>query len=188
MYRVSNCRYHLKRSTFVSVSSASIQRYYTFAFKGVPDVQEWRNLVQIHVFKGVCAIIQGHCGPWNQRFSLTNLQVFDQNSTQEEVYQEAAEPLVDNMFEGMNGLLFAYGITNSGKTYTIQGGSDREGIIPRVLQDVFTRMEQNKQADRPTYHVLVSYLEIYNEKIYDLLQEGNKTRKGKFQPNKSNAF
>jgi hypothetical protein len=98
-------------------------------------------------------------------------QVFAPETTQHQVYSTVAAPLVHSLF-GQNGqigesaLLFAYGITNAGKTYTTMGNINSQsdwGIIPRALQDIFARMS-------PTTHQLsMSYLEIYNEQVYDLL-------------------
>jgi hypothetical protein len=67
-----------------------------------------------------------------------------------------ASPLVDKMIAGQNGLLFAYGITNSGKTYTIQGAPENEGIVPRMLMDLFGRLERQQAGDGTPYHVLVT--------------------------------
>jgi hypothetical protein len=60
------------------------------------------------------------------------------------------------MIAGQNGLLFAYGITNSGKTYTIQGVPEKEGIVPRMLMDLFGRLERQQAGDGAPYHVLVT--------------------------------
>lgn len=67
----------------------------------------------------------------------TFTRVFAPNTSQREVYTITTQPLVRRAFEGFNGLLFAYGITNSGKTYTITGTRDEPGILPRMLADVF---------------------------------------------------
>lgn len=70
--------------------------------------------------------------------------------------------------DGYNGTILAYGQTGSGKTYTITGGehySDR-GIIPRVLSTIFEAFEQRVNV---RYSCYISYLEIYNENVYDLL-------------------
>jgi len=70
---------------------------------------------------------------------------------------------------GLNGTIFAYGQTGAGKTYSIIGGDQvqksavKNGILPRTLEYVFSKFEQDKM------HVSVSFFEIYNEKIYDLL-------------------
>uniref|UniRef100_A0A1I7X2T3 Kinesin motor domain-containing protein n=1 Tax=Heterorhabditis bacteriophora TaxID=37862 RepID=A0A1I7X2T3_HETBA len=93
------------------------------------------------------------------------------NTTQEQVYQGAAYHIVQDVLSGYNGTVFAYGQTSSGKTHTMEGviGEDMalQGIIPRIVQDIFNHiytMDSDLQ-----FHIKVSYYEIYNEKIRDLL-------------------
>ncbi|CAM9618724.1 unnamed protein product, partial [Chrysoparadoxa australica] len=90
-------------------------------------------------------------------------EVFPSGSTQEHVYNTTAAPLVANLFNGVNGLLFAYGMTNAGKTFTTLGTAKQPGLLPRSLEDLFSRNPK---------HVTLSFLEIYNESIFDLLPEG----------------
>lgn len=78
--------------------------------------------------------------------------------------------------EGYNGTIFAYGQTGSGKTYTITGGTARyvdRGIIPRALSLIFSEIAQRSDY---TYTVHFSYLEIYNETGYDLLDPDHETK------------
>jgi hypothetical protein len=107
-------------------------------------------------------------------------QVFGPESTQQQVYNTVAAPLVSGLFPSSNGstgesaLLFAYGITNAGKTHTIMGSAKQKemrGIIPRALQDIFSHMQS-----RTGYSLNMSYMEIYNEGIYDLLPKKEKTK------------
>jgi hypothetical protein len=72
--------------------------------------------------------------------------------------------------EGYNACIFAYGQTGSGKSYTMMGtdGTDDEGIIPRLCHDLFTRIDQEK-SETKQFKVEASYMEIYNEKVRDLL-------------------
>lgn len=63
--------------------------------------------------------------------------VFDENSSQREVFDAIGFPLVEDLLQGKNGLMFAYGITNSGKTYTVTGEPDQAGILPRSLDVIF---------------------------------------------------
>lgn len=97
---------------------------------------------------------------------LTFSKVMGPDATQAEVYQATAAPLVEAMLEGQSGLLFAYGITNSGKTFTIQGKEGNEGIIPRVVTQLLTLVDKTNSS----FFVTVSFVEIYNEKIFDLLE------------------
>jgi hypothetical protein len=70
-------------------------------------------------------------------------RVFDPAATQAEFFKSTTLPLVQNLLQGENGLIFAYGVTNSGKTYTIQGGQGpgQGGILPRALNVIFTGLE-----------------------------------------------
>ncbi|VDM41969.1 unnamed protein product [Toxocara canis] len=97
-------------------------------------------------------------------------KVFKPNTTQEEVYMGAAYHIVQDVLSGYNGTVFAYGQTSSGKTHTMEGmfgDSEKQGIIPRIVQDIFNHI-YNMDADLE-FHIKVSYFEIYNEKIRDLL-------------------
>jgi hypothetical protein len=74
-------------------------------------------------------------------------KVFDDQSTQEEVYKMVAAPLVIDFLDGYNGTVFAYGQTGSGKTYTMSGGGpiwESRGIIPRVFTQLFSMIELRK--------------------------------------------
>lgn len=96
-------------------------------------------------------------------------KVFDQSSQQEEIFDNVAKPVIDNVLEGYNGTIFAYGQTGSGKTFTITGGAERyidRGIIPRMLSYIFEHFEKNSER---SFTAHISYLEIYNENGYDLL-------------------
>ena len=78
------------------------------------------------------------------KFTFTRM--FGPESSQEEVYVHAAKPLVDSFFAGQNGLIFAYGITASGKTYTMQGTSAQPGLIPRIVLDLFQKVMGGAEA------------------------------------------
>jgi kinesin family protein 20 len=107
-------------------------------------------------------------GETSAKFSFT--KVFPAATTQEEIFSAAAAPLVDSFYRGHNGLMFAYGITNSGKTYTMQGTDAQPGIIPRVICSLFKKLAENEDSQLfPKYSMNVSYLEIYNDRIFDLL-------------------
>lgn len=96
-------------------------------------------------------------------------EVFDMGVEQDEVFSIVAREAVDSALDGYNSTIFAYGQTGSGKTFTITGGAERyqdRGIIPRALQRVFTVM---KEQPNMQYRAYISYLEIYNEVGYDLL-------------------
>lgn len=157
-------------------------------------------------------------------------QVFDANSTQRACYSTVAEPLVENLIKGRNGLLFTYGVTGSGKTYTMTGNANDQGIMPRCLDALFKTISDyqtkkfifkpdrlngfeilseadamlERQADMAArfaksrrkdsdpevasrasaeasiisgleednmYAVFISYIEVYNNSVYDLLED-----------------
>uniref|UniRef100_A0A673LIB2 Kinesin-like protein kif7 n=1 Tax=Sinocyclocheilus rhinocerous TaxID=307959 RepID=A0A673LIB2_9TELE len=99
--------------------------------------------------------------------------VFEENSTQEDVYTECVQPLIDAFFHGFNATVFAYGQTGSGKTYTIGEANisafrdDEQGIIPRAVAEIFKLLDEN---DRIDFSVRVSYMEVYKEVFRDLLE------------------
>ncbi|KAI9032256.1 P-loop containing nucleoside triphosphate hydrolase protein [Hyaloraphidium curvatum] len=92
-----------------------------------------------------------------------------QGSDNEEAYARSVKNMIPYLMEGYHVTVFAYGQTASGKTYTMTGMDDQPGIIPQAVDDVFEyiRLQRN---DAKEYLVRVSYLEIYNEQIRDLLQ------------------
>ena len=95
--------------------------------------------------------------------------VLDRDTSQEDVFDQVAQPVIESVMSGFNGTIFAYGQTGSGKTYTLTGGSSayaERGIIPRTLSEVFRAIEADAEAE---HTVRVSYLEIYNESGFDLL-------------------
>ncbi|KAL8446981.1 hypothetical protein Emed_004738 [Eimeria media] len=96
-------------------------------------------------------------------------EIFDQDATQEEVFQSVALPVVDDVLRGINGTIFAYGQTGTGKTYTITGDSEAfemRGIIPRAIARVFETAASCSSAE---FTLAISYLEIYQDRGYDLL-------------------
>ncbi|KAH8551435.1 the motor domain of kinesin family member 22 [Umbelopsis sp. PMI_123] len=85
---------------------------------------------------------------------------------QAEIYEQDVQPMIDKVFSGVDSTIFAYGVTGSGKTHTMQGTEEEPGIIPRVAQYLFRRrLDYPKHAVR----IHVSYMEIYKELVYDLL-------------------
>ncbi|KAK2853485.1 hypothetical protein Q5P01_006146 [Channa striata] len=87
---------------------------------------------------------------------------------QEVVFQCLGESLLHNAFQGYNACIFAYGQTGSGKSYTMMGSGDQPGLIPRLCSALFDRT-QIEQREQESFTVEVSYMEIYNEKVRDLL-------------------
>ncbi|XP_039340252.1 kinesin-like protein KIF14 [Mauremys reevesii] len=102
-------------------------------------------------------------------FSFWSFDHCDPNfASQETIYKALAVPLLERAFEGYNTCLFAYGQTGSGKSYTMMGFGEELGIIPRFCEDLFTQIAQ-MDTQQNLYHLEMSYFEVYNEKIHDLL-------------------
>ncbi|KAM6969521.1 kinesin-like protein KIF6 [Tautogolabrus adspersus] len=96
-------------------------------------------------------------------------KVFDQAAKQEDIFENIVKPVADSVLAGYNGTIFAYGQTGSGKTFTITGGAEHyrdRGVIPRTLSYLFEHFSQDSSM---VYTTHISYLEIYNEMGYDLL-------------------
>ena len=101
------------------------------------------------------------------------LQVFDAASTQDTIFETVAQPIAERFIDGYNGTIFAYGQTGSGKTYTIEGSARRfnqRGLIPRVISFIYGTMEGRTEED---WHVEVSFMEVYQDTGYDLLNPGS---------------
>ncbi|XP_020282192.1 kinesin-like protein KIF14 isoform X1 [Pseudomyrmex gracilis] len=113
-----------------------------------------------------------HTFTYDHCFVSYNDPITPGHASQAIVFQNMVLPLVQNAFEGYNVCLFAYGQTGSGKSYSVMGtesaqlNDENVGIIPRFCQEIFTRADSNKQIETT---VEISYFEIYNEKIHDLL-------------------
>nr|CAI5852221.1 unnamed protein product [Callosobruchus analis] len=95
-------------------------------------------------------------------------------ASQERVYNDLGREVVDCAFEGYNACVFAYGQTGSGKTFTMMGSMDNQGLIPRICKALFDRMAENSKRGT-THRVQVSYLEIYQERVADLLRGRDST-------------
>eukprot|EP00750_Incisomonas_marina_P030434 INCI7502.3.p1 GENE.INCI7502.3~~INCI7502.3.p1 ORF type:complete len:1228 (-),score=276.85 INCI7502.3:63-3659(-) len=123
-------------------------------------------------------------------------KVFAMDSTQEQVFADVAVPVIDACLAGYNGTIFAYGQTGSGKTYTIMGPSPSsqqsgitssapscsDGLLPRIMHYVFEQLDaiaSKKPASAQfSYECNCSYLEIYNEHIYDLAHQSMNCQEG----------
>nr|XP_048277749.1 kinesin-like protein KIF13B isoform X1 [Myodes glareolus] len=87
---------------------------------------------------------------------------------QDDVFKCLGENILQNAFDGYNACIFAYGQTGSGKSYTMMGTADQPGLIPRLCSGLFERT-QKEESEEQSFKVEVSYMEIYNEKVRDLL-------------------
>ena len=104
-------------------------------------------------------------------FRFTN--VFPEQASQDEVFERVAAPVIETCLAGYNGTIFAYGQTGSGKTYTMSGGDSWEerGLIHRVFSRLFESLKQRE--GEMEFSVYASYLEIYKENGYDLLDRAH---------------
>ncbi|SGZ38505.1 uncharacterized protein HGUI_00705 [Hanseniaspora guilliermondii] len=116
-------------------------------------------------------------------------QVFGPDSKQDEIFNEIVEPLFNDFMKGFNCTVLCYGMTSTGKTYTMTGDeklyngelSNDAGIIPRVLFDLFRDLNEKKQTKQndtssphvDDYLVKCSFVELYNEELKDLLASEN---------------
>ncbi|EHL02862.1 putative Kinesin heavy chain [Glarea lozoyensis 74030] len=107
--------------------------------------------------------------------SFTFDRVFDMNSRQKDVFDFSIKPTVDDILNGYNGTVFAYGQTGAGKSYTMMGtdidNDEGRGVIPRIVEQIFASILASPGTIE--YTVRVSYMEIYMEKIRDLLAPQN---------------
>ncbi|XP_037606154.1 centromere-associated protein E isoform X3 [Sebastes umbrosus] len=100
-------------------------------------------------------------------------RVFTADETTNQLYQDIAKPLVVSSVEGYNGTIFAYGQTSSGKTFTMMGSDRFPGVIPLAVEDIFQTI---KNCPKKEFLLRVSYMEIYNETVSDLLVDSWKRK------------
>ncbi|XP_034670493.1 osmotic avoidance abnormal protein 3 isoform X2 [Drosophila subobscura] len=129
-----------------------------------------KNIVEINEYS---ISVLNPSAPNSPKKMFTFDSVYDMISKTEVIYNEMCYSLVESTLDGYNGTIFAYGQTGCGKTHTMQGyGNVQEGyncgIIPRCFEHIF---ETISMATNIRYLALVSYLEIYNENIRDLLSD-----------------
>lgn len=108
--------------------------------------------------------------------------VFSPDSSQDLVFDLLGTPLIQKAFDGYNATIFAYGQTGSGKTHTMmnhRGGPSEKGLIPRINEGLFERIKRDTaESETRRFLVCCSFLEIYNEVIYDLLVPRKQQTKG----------
>ncbi|XP_052078458.1 kinesin-like protein KIF3A isoform X1 [Mytilus californianus] len=131
-------------------------------------VDEVRGSIEVN-------IPNSHHGEPPKKFTFD--MVFGPNSKQVDLYNQAARPIVDFVLEGYNGTIFAYGQTGTGKTFTMEGVRavpELRGIIPNSFAHIFGKIAKAEGDTR--FLVRVSYLEIYNEEVRDLLHKDQNQR------------
>lgn len=102
-------------------------------------------------------------------------RIFDEYTSQKLLYSKATVPIVRAMLKGINSTIITYGMSRSGKSYTLEGHSeqDRKGVIPRVIDDLLQFVKVNAQQLEERFIIRVSAVQIYNDIVSDLLQFGS---------------
>lgn len=111
----------------------------------------------------------------NKKLSFTFNKIFNQSATQSEIFNKTINPIFDSFMNGYNSTIICYGQTGSGKTFTMMGDSANQGIIPKVFNKIFNEIENAPITSQ--YTIALSYLEIYNDSINDLLINSHITNK-----------
>ncbi|CAI2381763.1 unnamed protein product [Moneuplotes crassus] len=100
-------------------------------------------------------------------------RVFDLGASQRDIYEAAAEPIINSVLQGFNGTILTYGQSGSGKTFTMHssetGGVQNQGILPRIVSTLFSRIEN--MTENIEFSIKISMLEIFQDKICDLLEK-----------------
>nr|CAH7740336.1 unnamed protein product [Callosobruchus chinensis] len=127
------------------------------------------SVVKMYPSRGVIEVENPKARSDNEKNKIfTYDAVYDESSTQQNLYDETVRPLVTSVLEGYNGCVFAYGQTGTGKTYTMEGSEGEEiGIIPRVFDQIWAHIARKTGVE---FLVSVRYMEIYMEEIRDLLR------------------
>ncbi|XP_071040217.1 kinesin-like protein KIF3A isoform X2 [Parasteatoda tepidariorum] len=137
----------------------------------------FKNIVEVKPVEGTVTLSHPHASEYDPPKTFTFDTVFGTDSTQLDVYNLAARPIVDNVLEGYNGTIFAYGQTGTGKTFTMEGNRDipeQKGIIPNSFAHIFGHIAKAEGDKR--FLVRATYLEIYNEEVRDLLGKDQSVR------------
>ncbi|KAI9690734.1 MAG: hypothetical protein M1820_009865 [Bogoriella megaspora] len=113
-----------------------------------------------------------------ESYSFQFNSVYDQESTQQAIFDDEVSPTVKHLFNGFDVTIFAYGVTGTGKTHTMRGGKSlaERGVIPRLLSSIYRRSRkiEKDSSGETTVHVVMSYYEIYNDKVFDLFEAPEK--------------
>ena len=96
-------------------------------------------------------------------------KIFTKETTSEKIYLDICQDVIKSFINGINGTIFVYGQTTSGKTYTMLGNIEYPGILPCSLKNLFDLLEHEKKEKNINYNLYCSYIEIYNEIIHDLI-------------------
>ncbi|EPQ52051.1 kinesin-domain-containing protein [Gloeophyllum trabeum ATCC 11539] len=122
---------------------------------------------------GSCICVVNPRDP-NSYFRFPFSSCYDQSSTQEEIFENDVRPLIDVAFHGVTVTIFAYGVTSSGKTHTMQGTKAEPGVIPRVVRAL---VDQKSALPPGKVSLAASYYEIYRDDVYDLFVQRDQAPK-----------
>ncbi|XP_024083610.1 kinesin-like protein KIF3A isoform X2 [Cimex lectularius] len=128
------------------------------------------SIVTVNRINGSISVKHPQGGPQDLPKVFTYDIVFDTDSKQMDVYNETARPIVEKVLAGYNGTIFAYGQTGTGKTFTMEGVNtepELRGVIPNSFAHLFGQIAKSNEETK--FLVRVSYYEIYNEEVRDLL-------------------
>eukprot|EP00736_Rhodelphis_marinus_P013962 Rmarinus@m.10756 len=134
------------------------------------QINTQENSFRLHRDRGAkdATIVNNNVDDWQFRYDGIL-----HNASQDQVYESVAFDIVDSVLKGYNGTMLAYGQTGAGKTFTMSGGTigrmarfNQRGVIPRAIHHVFESIAHSPEF---AYSVRISYCEIYNETLYDLL-------------------
>lgn len=137
------------------------------------EAMNHEKIVEVDVKLGQVRVRNPRAQPGAIMKTFTFDAVYDMASSQNDLYDYTCKPLVESVLKGFNGTIFAYGQTGTGKTYTMQGlqtDPEKRGVIPNSFHHIFTHISRSQNQ---RYLVRVSYIEIYQEEIRDLLCKDN---------------
>ena len=144
----------------------------------VLDIEDNRTVLQPPPSSGDKEAARKQPKSFTYDYCFNSLDPKDANfSSQDDVFECLGHDILENAFKGYNACIFAYGQTGSGKSYTMMGSQGQAGIIPRLCNNLFERIETMSGPENQT-KVEVSYMEIYNEKVFDLLDLTSTTKAG----------
>merc|ERR1719277_2614086 len=137
------------------------------------EIDNRENIVDMDLRDGVARVRR----PGTQDFKdFTFDSVYDHTTIQSKFYDDTGYAIVENVMDGYNGTIFAYGQTGTGKTHTMvgpDGVEEQYGVIPRTFHHIFRNINSTPNKK---FLVRASYLEIYNEEIRDLLSKNPKAK------------
>ncbi|KAK4477415.1 hypothetical protein RD792_016636 [Penstemon davidsonii] len=142
------------------------------------EAERGRDIVRVHNDKEVVVLDPDLSKDYLERIQNRTKErrytfdyAFGPNSTNLDVYKRSIHSTIAGVVQGLNATVFAYGSTGSGKTYTMVGTQDDPGLMVLSLNTIFNLIEKDNTSD--DFEVTCSYLEVYNEVIYDLLEKSS---------------